>query len=245
MAESNIRPTQEEFLRHKNGERHKLDNPLRDVILGGQDGLVNALGIILGVSAATSNIHILIATVLAASIAESFSMGAVSYTSNLAQKDFYHSERKKELEEIRLTPEMEREEVRRIYEAKGLKGQALEEVVSAITADKKIWLDTMMSEELHIQPIHAKTMLKSAFTVTLATVIGHFIPLTPFFFTAHLPGLIMAIAISALTLFATGVYQALTLVGSWWKSGFRMLVIGLGSAAAGYLIARLFNLASA
>ena len=43
-------------------EEHKTENPLRDVILGGQDGLVNSLGIILGISAATGDTKILIAT---------------------------------------------------------------------------------------------------------------------------------------------------------------------------------------
>ncbi len=241
MIQQEKRPTQEEFHQHKLKERHKLENPLRDIILGGQDGLVNALGIILGIAAVTSDIHILIATVLAASFAESISMGAVAYTSAIAQKDFYTSERHKESKEIEEFPEMEKEEVRRIYEEKGLKGKVLEEIVDTITSNKKIWLDTMMAEELHIEPVNTKAVLKSSVIVTIATLIGHLIPLAPFFFVAHLPGLIIAILLSAITLFAVGVYQAITLVGSWWKAGFRMLLIGLGAAAVGYLIAKLFH----
>ncbi len=241
MNQQKKRPTQEEFHLHKLDERHKLENPLRDVILGGQDGLVNALGIILGITAVTSDIHILIATVLAASFAESISMGAVAYTSALSQKDFYESERHKENREIDTVPEMEKEEVRRIYEEKGLKGKVLEEVVDTITSDKKIWLDTMMAEELHIEPVNTKAVLKSSVIVTIATLIGHLIPLFPFFFVAHLPGLIIAIFLSAITLFIVGAYQAATLVGSWWKVGLRMVLIGLFAAALGYLIARLFH----
>lgn len=59
------KPTEKEFQQHKHQEKHKLTNPLRDVILGGQDGLVNALGIILGVMAATNDVKVLIATVIA------------------------------------------------------------------------------------------------------------------------------------------------------------------------------------
>src|SRR5579864_8703359 len=97
------RPTVEAFAQHKEEEGHKLGNPLRDVILGGQDGLVNSLGIILGVSAASGDTHVLIATVLAAAFAESISMGAVAYTSAMSQKDYYESERKKAHKEIRET----------------------------------------------------------------------------------------------------------------------------------------------
>lgn len=172
-------------------------------------------------------------------------MGAVAYTSALAQKDYYHSEREKEKKEIEEVPEMEKEEVRRIYEEKGLKGRVLEEVVTAITANKKIWADTMMAEELHIEPVNTGKVLKSSVIVTIATLIGHLIPLFPFFFAAHFQGVILAIVLSAITLFATGVYQAITLVGSWWKSGLRMLLIGLGAAAAGYVIAKLFHASGA
>jgi VIT1/CCC1 family predicted Fe2+/Mn2+ transporter len=238
------RPTQEEFLLHKerkDKEVHKKENPLRDVILGGQDGLVNALGIILGVLAASSDVKILITTVIAASIAESISMGAVAYTSAIAQRDYYRSERRKEEDEIEKHPEMEREEIRKIYEEKGLKGQSLEDLVDTITSNKKVWVDVMMSEELHIEPVNSKKVLKSSYIVTVATAIGHFIPLLPFFFLAPHVSFITAIIISALTLFSVGIYQAITLVGSWWKSGARMLLIGLGAAGAGYLIATLFH----
>lgn len=235
------RPTQDEFNKHKAQEDHKLENPLRDVILGGQDGLVNALGIILGFSAVSSDTRVLIVTVIAASIAESISMGAVAYTSALAQKDYYNSEREKESREIDKVPEMEKEEVRRIYEEKGLKGHALEEIVETITSDKKVWLDVMMAEERHIEPIDTKKILKSSVIVTIATAIGHFIPILPFFFVAHLQGIIIAIIVSAIALFAVGAYQAVSLVGSWWKSGLRMLLIGLGAALIGYIIAVMFR----
>ncbi len=235
------RPSAEAFARHKKDENHKLRNPLRDVILGGQDGLVNALGIILGIAAVTSDVHILIATVLAATCAESISMGAVAYTSALAGKDHYESEREKEIKEIENVPEMEKEEVRQIYEQKGFRGKVLEEIVETITADKNLWIETMMREELGLHKIKTKEVLRSSVIVTIATAIGHFIPLTPFFFVTHQTGLVLAVFSSAIVLFAVGFYQAITLVGSWWKSGLRMVVIGIGAAFIGFFIAKIFH----
>ncbi len=245
MNEKNIkRPTKEDFHKHKIEQKHKLDNPLRDIILGGQDGLVNALGIILGIAAVTPNIHILIATVLAASAAESISMGAVAYTSALADRDHYESERQKELYEIEHYPEMEKEEIRIIYEEKGFKGKILEDIVNTIIADKNLWLSTMMREELNLKPVNVKDVLKSSIIVTVATAIGHFIPLFPFFFVVHQTGLLISLVISGLVLFGVGVYQAVTLTGSWWKSGIRMLLIGLGAAGIGFAIAKLFHVSA-
>ncbi len=225
-------------------EKHKLGNPLRDVILGGQDGLVNALGIILGIAAVSSDVRILIATVLAATFAESLSMGAVAYTSSLAQKDHYDSELQREIREMEELPDVEREEIRQIYAAKGFHGELLEEIVTTITSDKKQWLDIMMAEELNLHPVEMGDVLKSSVIVTIATLIGHLIPLLPFFFVVHRTGIILSLIMSAAALFAVGTYQAVTLVGSWWKGGIRLALIGMVAAFAGYLIARAVQLVS-
>jgi predicted membrane protein (TIGR00267 family) len=81
----------------------------------------------------------------------------------------------------------------------------------------------------------------SAIVVTVATLIGHLIPIVAFMVVARTPAIIVAIALSAVTLFAVGAYSAKTLVGDWRKSGIQMVVIGLGAAALGFLIGRLFH----
>ena len=100
------------------GEQHRRANSLRDVILGGQDGLVNILGIILGVIAGGGSTTVLIATGFAAAITESISMGAMGYTSTVAERDYYLAERLREIGEIESVPETERDEVRDIYAAR-------------------------------------------------------------------------------------------------------------------------------
>ncbi len=224
-------------------EQHSTNNSLRDVILGGQDGLVNMLGIALGVVAAGGSIHILVVTGIAAAITESISMGAVAYTSFGSDRDFYLAEKKREQDEISSRPEEEREEIREIYAAKGFEGQLLDDVVSTITSNRETWVSTMMDEELHLQPVQQQSLLRSAVIVTVATLIGHLVPLIPFMVAARTPAIIAAIALSAVTLFAVGVYSAKTLIGDWRKSGLQMVAIGLGAAALGFLIGRLFHTA--
>jgi predicted membrane protein (TIGR00267 family) len=224
-------------------EHHRETNWLRDVILGGQDGLVNILGIILGVIAGGGSTTVLLATGFAASITESISMGAVGYTSSVSQRDFYRAERAREAAEIDTVPEEERQEIREIYATKGFTGDLLERVVDTITADRDTWLATMMDEELHLRPVQTTDVLRSAVLITVATLIGHLIPLLPFVWLARTPALVLAIALSALVLFGVGVYSALTLIGDWRKSGLQMLVIGLGAAGVGFLIANLFHAA--
>jgi len=222
-------------------EAHRRGNWLRDVILGGQDGLVNILGIILGVIAGGGSNTVLLAAGFAAAITESISMGAVGYTSAISERDYYQAERERESTEIATVPDAERQEIRDIYASKGFAGSLLESVVETITANRDNWLATMMDEELHLQPVQTRDILRTAVVITIATLIGHLIPLVPFLLLSRTPALITAIALSALALFGVGAYTAVTLIGDWRRSGLKFLAIGLGAAAVGFLIGRLFN----
>ena len=215
-------------------ERHRQTNWLRDVILGGQDGLVNILGIILGVIAGGGSNTVLVAAGFAAAITESISMGAVGYTSSVSQRDYYRAER-----------EAERREIRDIYAGKGFSGELLDQVVDTITANRERWVATMMDEELHLQPVERADIFRSAIVITVATLIGHLIPLLPFLWLDRTPALVLAIVLSGLVLFGVGVYSAVSLTGDWRKSGLTFLVIGLGAAGIGFMIGRLFHSAGA
>src|SRR3989338_9107561 len=109
-------------------ENHQKDVgfELKDIILGAQDGLVNVLGVVLAVAAATSSTKIIIIAGMAATFAESISMAAVAYTSTKALKDYYLSELEKEKQEMKTIPEQETKEIRDIYRRKGFRGKLLE-----------------------------------------------------------------------------------------------------------------------
>ncbi|MFA5829646.1 MAG: VIT1/CCC1 transporter family protein [Candidatus Gracilibacteria bacterium] len=222
-------------------ENNSSGNSLSDIILGGQDGLVNVLGVILGVAAASSSIRIVLAGGLAAAFAESISMAAVAYTSNVAARDFYYGQLKKEKREIVEVPEIETEEIRQIYREKGFKGKLLEDVVKVITSNEKVWLDTMMLEELKLSPVEVSRPLGAALIVGLSAITGSLIPLAPFFFLTIQQGIYVSITISALTLFVLGAIKAKFTVGNWGKSGLEIAVIGIVSALAGYGIGFLFT----
>jgi VIT1/CCC1 family predicted Fe2+/Mn2+ transporter len=225
-------------------EAHKQGSWLRDVILGGQDGLVNVLGIVLGVTAAGAETRILIAAALAATFAESVSMGAVAYTSSLAERDHYRKELERERQEIRDVPEEEREEIRQLYRAKGFSGPLLEEIVHTITANDEVWLESMMSDELHLEPVDTHTVLRTAIIVTIAAVLGSLIPVAPFLFLPQTSAAVVSVMISGVALFAVGAYKATTLVGRVWRSGIEMALIGLGAALVGFVVGRLFGVSS-
>ena len=246
MSDTNVPLTKgkliEQVRLHDHHDPHRHESRLADVILGGQDGLVNTLGVILGVAAATQDARIVIAAGLAATFAESISMGAVAYTSTLANDDLYLSEREREYRHIHLAPDVEIEEIRDIYRNKGFEGETLEKIVEVITSSPDVWVNVMMSEELQMMPPEKTSALHTALIVGFSALAGSLIPLFPFFFWNVGLSIGIAIVIAALTLFVVGIYKARVTVGKPIRSGIQMAVIGTISALAGYVVGLIFKI---
>ena len=225
-------------VREEHGEQHKAPTTLSDFILGAQDGLVNVLGIILGVSAATSDIRVLLAATLAALGAESISMGAVAYTSTNARRKHYLKEIETEKREMKEVPHIERREVEDVFREWGYKGRELKRATDIIVSNPRAWLEFMMSHELHLSPIGKSAPFRSFVIVTLSTIFGSMVPIIPFLVlhgNIH-AGVIGAVVVSGAVLFIIGYYEAKVTIGSLWMSGLRMAAIGLIAGFAGYLI---------
>ncbi len=221
---------------HNHTDPHKQASAISDIILGGQDGLVNVLGIILGVAAATGDAYIVLVAGLAATFAESVSMGAVAYTSTVADADYYESEREREYRHIKEVPNLEKEEIRSIYANKGFNGEMLNKIIDTITANQDVWVAVMMAEEHQLQPVNRKHALRSAIIVGVAAVIGSLIPLIPFMFVPISAAMVISISLSAFVLFTVGVVKARMTVGHPGKSGIEMAAIGITSALVGYAV---------
>ncbi|MBW2968698.1 VIT1/CCC1 transporter family protein [Candidatus Woesearchaeota archaeon] len=220
----------------QSSKSHSASYIFKDIILGGQDGLVNVLALVLGIGAATSSTKIVIISGLAALFAESISMGAVAYTSSKSAYDYYKSMVRKEKQEIKQVPHLEKKEIEDIYRKKGFKGRLLSQIVSKITSNKKVWIDTMMAEELRLFPQEYFHPLKNGLVVGFASVGGSLIPLFPFFFLSVKTGIYTAFFVSIFILFLTGIVKARLTKQKWFKCGLELALIGTAAAVAGYLI---------
>jgi VIT1/CCC1 family predicted Fe2+/Mn2+ transporter len=186
---------------------------------------------------------IILAGGLAATFAESISMGAVAYTSTLARRDHYLAERQRELEEMQTMPDLERQEVRQILQRWDFQGAELEELLQKIVSKPKAWLEIMMAHELNLAPVDPTQARKSAILVGIAAVVGSLIPLVPFIVIGAnlLLGVIVSLTVSTLALFAIGWWKAKTTIGRPSRSGLQMAAIGIASAVAGFGIAYLVS----
>ncbi|MGB6500268.1 MAG: VIT1/CCC1 transporter family protein [Thermoplasmata archaeon] len=224
-------------------EAHPRPTLLSDFILGSQDGLVNVLGILLGLTAAGTSSRIILIAALAALAAESISMGAVAYTSTLSRRNLYLSEARRELEEMRLVPELEREEVRTVLRGWGFVGEEVETMLKMIESKPKAWLDIMMAFELNLAEVKPDQPRNSGLVVLAATTVGSLVPISPVVLGITPPAhaAIISVIVSAIALFGIGWYEAKITMSSIWVNGPRMLLIGLGSGFAGFLVGRLLG----
>lgn len=226
----------EEIFHHNYTDPHKRGSGLSDFILGAQDGLVNVLGVVLGIAAATNDARVVLVAGLATTFAESISMGAVAFTTTLADADLYQSEREREYRHIMEAPVLEKKEIRDIYESKGFKGELLDHIVDTITANKDVWVAVMMAEEHQLSPVDRSAAIKAAWVVGLSAIIGSLVPIAPFLFLPVSTSMWLSVLVTALVLFGIGFYKARMTVGHPTRSGVEMMLIGTVSALAGYLV---------
>ena len=225
----------------KSFDRRQLASKLSEIILGGQDGLVNVAGIILGLAAATSDVRIIIAGGLAATFAESISMAAVAYTSAMADKDYYAAELSRAKDEIRLTPDKKRQQLAGLFRSWGFDGRLLDEAVDHLSDNEEHFADILVANDLKLQPVEKNGLVWDSTLVGISAVVGSLVPLWPFFFFPINIAIWLGMLSTALVLFAVGVVKAKLTVGNPSKSGLQMLVIGMLAALVGYAIGLLFK----
>ena len=123
------------------------------LVYGGVDGAVTTFAIVSGVAGAELEATIVLILGAANLLADGFSMAVGSFLGARTEADHRRRIRAIEEDHIDRVPEGEREEVRQIYRAKGFDGALLEQVVQRVTADRDLWIETMLVEEHGLPPV--------------------------------------------------------------------------------------------
>ena len=205
---------------------------LRDVILGGQDGLVNVLGLVLGMAAATSDTRVVLTAGLAAMLAESIAMAGVAYTASGAEREGAARIG------ARLRAGMAGRAALRIATRAP---ETVETVVAAGGDEAEAWREEIERLGRELAPIRETRPLRAAVTVGLATICGSAVPLLPFVLTPMAVAPWLSLAAGGTVLFGAGVYRARLAGTAGLRAGLEMIAIGLLSALAGYLIGLLLR----
>lgn len=233
-----------EAIRHRLSET-KTPSHLRDFIYGAIDGTVTTFAVVAGVKGADLSATIVIILGLANLIADGFSMAVSNFLATRAEMQEEESARQDEEREIRDDPEGEREEIRQIFSRKGFTGSQLEEIVDTITADNKLWVDTMMVEELGYSPSETEPLHAARATFVAFLVVG-IIPLVAFLADLWLPNgledpFLWSSLMTGVAFFTVGALKSRFVAQRWWKAGAETLAMGGAAATLAYLIGALLK----
>lgn len=212
-----------------------------DFIYGSIDGAVTTFAIVAGVVGASLSPSIILILGFANLFADGFSMAAANYQASKARNEFIQMKRRQEEWEIDNLEEQEIDEIREIYREKGFKDELLEDVVRIITSRKKVWIDTMMKEELGLIEDEKNPLDSSISTFVGFNLIG-VIPLIPFMVFMMIgiesnSNTFIYSTISVLAaFFLVGMIKGKIVKSSMSRAGIITLVIGGVAALVAYII---------
>jgi len=180
-----MRDLQKALAEHRKTDVHgnRLGPFIHDIVYGAHDGIITTFAVVAGTVGADLPHSVIIILGIANLLADGVSMGAGSFLSIKSEIDQYERLRKEELQEIEADPEIEREEVKSFYAQKGFTGKDLDRTVNILTANKELWVDTMMLEEHGLSRGQTSKPLLHGVATFAGFVFFGSIPLLSYFFS--------------------------------------------------------------
>lgn len=212
---------------------------IRDIVFGANDGVVTSIGFLVGLTGAVPEPKILVIGGILTIVAGSASMALGNYIGTKSEKEYYDAQRRNEEWEIDNKREDEIQEIRDIYKGYGFNDEDVEKLTQHIIADRKLWVDVMMREELGLQPVGAKAPLIAAVVMGVTFLAGGIPPLLPYLFVGSVfpnvnAALFASVAISLLVMVAIGITRSFLNQSGYKKMITETVVIGIIATLIGF-----------
>ena len=219
--------------------RHRAlgGNALRAAVLGANDGLVSNLSLVMGVAGANAAEKTILLTGLAGLAAGACSMAMGEWLSVNSSRELAQRQIDIEAAELEQSPEEEIEEITLIYEAKGLARPQAEALARQMMGNKQTALDTLVREELGIDP---EELGGSAWTAAISSFLlfslGAIFPVLPFLFLRGTTAILASLVAGGIALAAIGAGTSLFTGRGLAFSAMRQLLTGYAAAGITYAI---------
>jgi VIT1/CCC1 family predicted Fe2+/Mn2+ transporter len=224
--------------------RHRAigGNALRAAVLGANDGLVSNFSLVMGVAGAELSSQSILITGLAGLLAGASSMALGEWLSVQSSRELHQRQIQIEARELEDDPEGEAEELALIYEAKGITRTQARQMAAQLMLDKKSALDTLVREELGIDPKElGGSAWEAAITSFVLFSIGAVIPVAPFMILSGMAAVVASVLASLAGLFVIGAGITLMTGRNVLFSGGRQVLFGMAAAALTFGIGRLIG----
>ena len=160
---------------------------LKQIVFGGNDGIVTTFAIVAGFAGAAAEgvaqiggLAVLVFG-LANLFADAVSMGLGEFLSLRSQHDQYRARRECELREIAANPDQERTELFEILRQRGLPAGEADTTAGILTRHPEIMADLMMTYEFGMQDPDTESPALNGFFTFISFVVFGSVPLVPYF----------------------------------------------------------------
>jgi VIT1/CCC1 family predicted Fe2+/Mn2+ transporter len=188
------------------------------------------------------SVRTVLVTGLAGLLAGACSMAMGEWLSVTSARELYQGQIDTEAAELREIPDEEREELELIYQAKGMAPPEAKAMAKRIIANPETALDTLVREELGIDPDDlGGSPWTAGATSFLLFSIGAIFPVAPFFFLTGSAAIIASVLVSAAAMFLIGAGTTLFTGRGVLFSGARQIVFGLAAAGVTFGLGRLIG----
>jgi len=228
--------TAEDVTKAERWHRSARSGTLRAIIFGVSDGLVSNLSLVMGVAGASNQGGFILLAGIAGLLAGAFSMAAGEYISMQSQRELFERQIELERAELEAMPEEEQRELAAIYVAKGFPREEADRIAERMFRDPETALDTLVREELGLDPDELGSPWGAAFGSFLAFAVGAVIPVAPYLLGSGTVAFAFSLGLSLVALFGVGAAVSLLTGKGMLFSGFRQLAIGAAAAAVTYAV---------
>jgi len=245
----------DEIAARERWHRSGRSGTLRAVIFGVSDGLVSNLALVMGVAGAANtaassaapagNEKFIVLAGIAGLLAGAFSMAAGEYISMQSQRELFERQIALERAELEAMPEEEQAEMAALYRAKGFPPDEAEAIAARLFENPERALDTLIREELGLDPSELGSPVGAASGSFVAFALGAAVPVIPYLLGSGSSAFVASIVLSLVALFLVGAAVSLLTGRGFLFSGARQVLIGAAAAVVTFAVGSLIGVAAA
>jgi VIT1/CCC1 family predicted Fe2+/Mn2+ transporter len=203
-------------------------------VFGFSDGLVTNVALVLGIAGASPGGSIVRLAGVAGLVAGSFSMSAGEFVSMTAQRELLERELNVERRALSRSPEGETNELRRMYEQRGIDPDVARDMATQVMSDPELALETHAREEMGISTQNLGSPVQAAAASFVTFALGAFIPLLPWLYSKGNPALVASVILGGVASLTVGAVLATFTERPIVRTALRQLAVAAVAAGVTY-----------
>lgn len=203
-------------------------------MFGFSDGLVTNVALVLGIAGASPGGSIVRLAGVAGLVAGSFSMSAGEFVSMTAQRELLERELNVERRALSRSPEGETNELRRMYEQRGIDPDVARDMATQVMSDPELALETHAREEMGISTQNLGSPVQAAAASFVTFALGAFIPLLPWLYSKGNPALVASVILGGVASLTVGAVLATFTERPIVRTALRQLAVAAVAAGVTY-----------